>query len=234
MAVETGTVLNGIFQLAGEFISGQLLKPDYDEQERIRKNYYKEMRSLAVKEKPSIPKPAEVQKQIVLPEIKKLREDLTTEKIGGGTACLPCSRDHLSTVSGALNEAIRFSRREGVGHPEVGVRVGVAIDELNAMERFDLAADKMVQLRGEEKELAEWALNTSGDLRHDITAVKSHEDLEKTAAKALDARTEFMKRLWNIATLDGSVEKLCKGLSGEEYNNCAGKISKVLIGKKNR
>jgi hypothetical protein len=35
------------------------------------------------------------------------------------TACMACSRSHLSTVSGALNEAVRFAREKGVGDPEV-------------------------------------------------------------------------------------------------------------------
>ncbi|KKN52925.1 hypothetical protein LCGC14_0607260, partial [marine sediment metagenome] len=47
------------------------------------------------------------------------------------TACLSCSRSHLSTVSGALGEAVRFARgdSQGVSHPEAHRRIMIAEDE---------------------------------------------------------------------------------------------------------
>ena len=45
------------------------------------------------------------------------------------TGCIPCSRSHLSTVSGALGESLRFAREEGgVMHPEVQRRIMLAED----------------------------------------------------------------------------------------------------------
>ncbi|GAI32004.1 unnamed protein product, partial [marine sediment metagenome] len=59
--------------------------------------------------------------------------------VAAGTACLPCSRDHLSVTSSALSEGIRFAREKGVKNHEVMRRVRIALDELNVMERIDLA-----------------------------------------------------------------------------------------------
>jgi len=143
-----------------------------------------------------------------------------------------CSRDHFSTTSAALNEALRFARKEGVGHIEVQRRLGMALDELNICERIDLAAETIERLNGREKEVAIEAVNNSRELRHDITAIRTPDDLQKVSAQASSVRTKFMKGLWDVATLDGSVEKLCRGLSGEEYDNCVGKISTVLNRKK--
>jgi len=115
-----------------------------------------------------------------------------------GTACLPCSRDHLSVTSSALGEAVRFAREKGVKDPEALRRIRIALDELNVMERIDLAPDEIVKLKGAEKELADWTLKQSRDLRHAITAIKDADSVEKTAARASQVTEEFMSRLWSI------------------------------------
>ena len=115
-----------------------------------------------------------------------------------GTACLPCSRDHLSTSSSALSEGVRFAREKGVRDPEAVRRIRIALDELNIMERIDLAPDEIVGLKGAEKELAGWTLKQSRELRHDITAIKDAETMEKTAARASGIADEFMSRLGSI------------------------------------
>ena len=120
------------------------------------------------------------------------------DAISKGTACLPCSRDHLSTSSSALSEGIRFARDKGVRAPEVLRRIRIALDELNAMERIDLAPDEIVKLKGAEKDLATWTLQQSRDLRHAITAIKDVETMEQAAAKAGTITEEFMSRLWEI------------------------------------
>lgn len=231
-------VLTGIFEIAGNVISSQITKPNWDEQEKLREEYYEQLKQAAREndkkerrdrayilreEKIEMEQPIE-EKQYVA----RVARDLTEPKIQGGTACLPCSRDHFSTVSGALNEAIRFSRREGVAHPEVARRLGMALDELNMLERIDLSAEELTQLKGKEKKLAEWGLEKSRMLRHKITSVTSHEELERVAATASKVRTEFMKNLWDVATVDGSISKLCKGLQGDEYNRCVATINEVL------
>ena len=115
-----------------------------------------------------------------------------------GTACLPCSRDHLSTSSSALSEGVRFAREKGVRDPEAVRRIRIALDELNIMERIDLAPDEIAGLKGAEKELAGWTLKQSRDLRHAITAIKDVETMEQAAAIASQITEEFMSRLGSI------------------------------------
>jgi len=152
--------------------------------------------------------------------------------IANGIITHNCSRDHFSTVSGALNEAIRFSRDEGVSHPEVMRRIGTSLDELNSLERWDLSSENIERLKGTEKKLAEWGLKKSRDLRHMITSVKNHEDLEHVSAEASRIRTDFMTNLWNLATDNGSLEKLCSKKKGAEREKCLKAINEVLENKK--
>jgi len=63
-----------------------------------------------------------------------------------------------------------------VKDPEAVRRIRIALDELNIMERIDLAPDETAKLRGAEKELADWTLKQSRDLRHAITADKGCRD----------------------------------------------------------
>lgn len=118
--------------------------------------------------------------------------------VAKGTACLPCSRDHLSVTSSALSEGVRFARDEGVKSPEVIKRLRIAIDELNIMERIDLAPAETAYLKGKEKALADWTLSQSRRIRHDITAIKTPQDMETAAANAAAVTEEFMSRFWDI------------------------------------
>ena len=123
---------------------------------------------------------------------------MSQASVSAGTACLPCSRDHLSVTSSALGEAVRFAREKGVRQPEVTRRIRIALDELNAMERIDLAPDETAKLKGAEKELAGWTLNQSRNLRHAITAIKDAESMEQAAARASQVTEEFMKKLFEL------------------------------------
>ena len=118
--------------------------------------------------------------------------------ISTGTACLPCSRDHLSVTSSALSEGIRFAREKGLKGHEVMRRIRIALDELNVMERIDLAPEETAKLKGAEKGLADWTLKQSRELRHAITAIKDVETMEQVAARASAVTEEFMSRLWTI------------------------------------
>lgn len=124
----------------------------------------------------------------------------STTEISAGTACTICSDEHFSTASGALAEAMRFARNTGMRDAEVIRRVRAARDELNEMERFDLAPDAVAQLPGYEKEIANWALVQSRDLRHEINSLISGsvEDLERVSAHAIKVSDEFMQKLWNL------------------------------------
>lgn len=118
--------------------------------------------------------------------------------VAKGTACLPCSRDHLSTTSSALSEGIRFARDKGVKDHEVMRRIRIGLDELNAMERIDLAPAETAKLKGAEKKLADWTLRQSRALRHIITEIRDADTLEQAAARASTITEEFMTQLWAI------------------------------------
>jgi len=136
-----------------------------------------------------------------MPKEPPLGQGETSTSLGSistGTACIPCARDHLSVTSSALGEAVRFAREKGVKDPEALRRIRIALDELNIMERIDLAPDEVVNLKGAEKELADWTLKQSRDLRHAITSIKDVETMEQAAARASAVTEEFMGRLWGI------------------------------------
>ncbi|GAH52439.1 unnamed protein product, partial [marine sediment metagenome] len=65
-------------------------------------------------------------------------------------------------------------------------------------ERIDLAPDEIANLKGTEKELADWTLKQSRDLRHAITAIKDVETMEQAAARASTLTEEFMGKLLSI------------------------------------
>ena len=77
-------------------------------------------------------------------------------------------------------------------------RIRIALDELNIMERIDLAPDEVANLKGAEKDLADWTLKQSRDLRHAITAIKDVQTMEQAAVRASQITEEFMGRLWSI------------------------------------
>ncbi len=121
-----------------------------------------------------------------------------------GTACLSCSRSHLSTVGGALGEAIRFSRGDpqGITHPEAQRRILLAEDEMNIMERIDLSADALASSPPEEKAVAEEYLPRIRVLRQEIGDIDSFDKLEKVAADANMLSQEFRLRHLQLKGVD--------------------------------
>jgi hypothetical protein len=226
-------ILVGLFDMAGQLVSSQITKPDDEEHERVQHEYYEEAKAVIRKDNEKRIKEEKKVKVEVVESVEPV-EDLTPEKIHEGVACLPCSRDHIATASASLKEAVRFARRpeKGVRCHEVMERIGVALEELNIMERIDLSPESISQLDGEEKKLAKWAANKSAELRHGISAIKTPDDLEKMAAEASHVKTEFLKEVWDLSTVDGSIEKLCKDLDDDEYKKCVETINKVLSDKK--
>jgi len=111
------------------------------------------------------------------------------------TGCVPCAIGHFGTCSGLLNEAMRFAHNDGIQSNEVVDRVGICLDELNAMERVDLRPEMIVQLPGWEKELAQQALAASRTTRHTLEAYNSVDALEKAAADTQTLRTQIF-RTW--------------------------------------
>ena len=166
--------------------------------------------------------------------VKKLQKEKPKEELKEkGTACLPCSRHHFSTVSAALNEAIRFARSNGIKHPEVVKRIGIAIDELNILERIDLASENIVRLPPQQQEIAEWALKKARELRHLIDDIRNYKDLERVAAEASEIRTEFLKKLFDISVVDEEdiVQKVCGKLEGKEKEKCESAVKDFLKNK---
>lgn len=119
-----------------------------------------------------------------------------------GTACLSCSRSHLSTVSGSLTEALRFARSDGVRHPEVQRRIMLAEDELNIMERIDLAPDALAQASPEEAKVAREYLPKIRKLRQQIGNISSNNDLEQVASDASVLGQEFRLRHLQVRGVD--------------------------------
>jgi hypothetical protein len=111
-----------------------------------------------------------------------------SQSVSQGTACIPCSQDHLSTCSGLLAEALRFARKDGVESPEVISRIGLCRDELNAMERVDLRPELTSELSDWERQIANGVLAGSRDLRHDMAEILNPDDLEKVAGRAQSLR----------------------------------------------
>jgi hypothetical protein len=107
------------------------------------------------------------------------------------TSCIACSRSHLSTVSGALSESLRFAREGGIKDSEVQRRLNLAEDEINIMERIDLAPDALANSPEQERDLANQYLPRIRKLRQDLGQIKSVEELEKTAGEASVLGQEF-------------------------------------------
>ena len=218
MEPQHAQIIMKLIDITGALIAKQLTKPDYDAQAKIWENFYRRLKEIDERRE---------RERKGLPEIprKEVKEETK------GTACLPCSRDHLSTVSASLNEAVRFARKEGINHPEVLRRIGIALDELNIMERIDLAPENLTKLSEEERKIAKWALIEARELRHMITDIESVEDLEKVAAKASEVRTKFLEQLWSLTKKlkpEEVIKKICTGLKGEEKEKCERAIKELL------
>jgi len=112
------------------------------------------------------------------------------------TGCVACATGHLATCSGILNESMRFAHgKEGLASPEVVDRIGMCLDELNAMERVDLRPEMTVQLTGWEKDLANKTLDESRQIRHALEGIQDINSLEQVAAKTQTVRKEI-GRAW--------------------------------------
>lgn len=126
----------------------------------------------------------------------------STEEGPQQTGCISCSRSHLSTVSGALSESLRFAREGGIQHPEVQRRIMLSEDEINIMERIDLAPDALAKSPADEAKLAQEYLPHIRSLRQDIGAIKSLEELESLAARASLLSQEFRLRQLQLKGVD--------------------------------
>lgn len=145
------------------------------------------------------------------------------------TGCVPCSSDHLSTVSAVLNEALRFARSEGLQSMEVVRRVAMAEDELNAMERIDAAPDKLETLSEKDRKLMREVLPKARDIRHLLKGMTSVENLEKAASLALKTRVWLRAAMMGIP-MERLVSLAAKVQKGEMSETDAKENIKSIIG----
>ena len=117
------------------------------------------------------------------------------QKTSAGTGCRPCTADHLSTCAGALSEALRFVRSEGMESNEVQERLALCAEELNIWERRDAAPKSFVDLPDEDKAFLRRWLPKGRWLRHQVNTIQTMEGLEKVAADAQRLHLEARKDL---------------------------------------
>lgn len=109
------------------------------------------------------------------------------------TGCIGCSISHLATVSGSLNEAIRFARSGGINHPEVVRRLNIALEEITVMERIDLSPDAVSNSPKREQALIHEFQPKIRQLRQHISEVKDFNDLEQVSIEARTLSEEMFK-----------------------------------------
>ncbi len=149
----------------------------------------------------------EAQREVTEIKIERAPELAASPRATGGipgprevsTACLSCSRSHLSTVSGALGESLRFAREGGIADPEVQRRLMLAEDEINVMERIDLSADALAKATPEGRQVAREYLPKIQAVRQRLGAITSVKELEQTAAEEGASHTATATRTPRIA-----------------------------------
>lgn len=113
---------------------------------------------------------------------------LTIADAGPAAPSLPAVRDQVVAVAGSLKEALRFAREDGITHPEAQVRLRDVqrwLDQLPALERFDLAPERLANLSPPEREAWTAILPTVRRLRQaGLNSLGTVEGLEETAAIA--------------------------------------------------
>lgn len=136
------------------------------------------------------------------PTAPQLTEKGVTTTREVSTACLSCTRSHLSTVAGALSEGLRFARSGGLTNPDVIQRLGLAEQEINMLERIDLAPENVAKLPPLEKRLANEYLPKIRTLRQNLGDISSVDEMEKTAAEASIMAQEFRLRHLQLKGVD--------------------------------
>lgn len=100
------------------------------------------------------------------------------------TACVPCVRAHISAASGALTEALRMARGDGMANAEVADRIRLAQDEIVIAERKDLTPEAVLSAPPSEKVIIDELLPRIRTLRQHIVQIGSIDDLLNVSAEA--------------------------------------------------
>lgn len=175
----------------------------------------------------------EVKTTVVVPdfELDKVSEyieeaaPLPVDQEEVSTACLSCGRSHLSTVSGALGESLRFAREDGIMVPEVQRRIMMAEDEINMLERIDLAPDALAKASEAERQVAHEFLPKIRVLRQKLGDITSVAQLEAVASAASVLSQEFRLRHLQIRGTDlNPVMELAKRVQAGEITMAEAKV----------
>lgn len=185
-----------IIQVAGT-VCGDLLRlrqphvktPDYQPVISVS-DYYEEPL-------PSIPVPAEAS-----------HPETTDDKIGKGTACLPCTNSHLHACVGLLDEAMRMSP-DGI-NPDSMQRVDKCLGQIAAAERIDLAPENVANLPEKERVVAEFAAKELREIRHGLEGVVSKEDLKKVTLQTITLQEHVGKEWFKIRMAEMPKEERAK------------------------
>lgn len=130
------------------------------------------------------------------PEMKQLPERASAPV---ATSCIACSRSHMATIAGALDESMRFARENGLTDPEVLKRIDAAEKEINIMERIDLSPEAILNSPPKDQAMAREFLPKIRKLRQDIGQIVSVDQLERTASDASILTHEFRLRQMEAA-----------------------------------
>lgn len=151
------------------------------------------------------------------PEDKEVQDVYsgTSQISAEGKACIPCGTNHFQTVAGGLSEAIRFARNNGIKHDEVLNRIHGAEEELSTFERWDGSPDKVSKLTGDEKALMNDMLNSTRELRHQLSDIKNLDDLYNIASQAENISKDFTRRRFKMQLANMSTKEKAKKV--DEY-----------------
>lgn len=181
-------------------------RPDY-------KSLY-EIMKIDTSKLPTLPEMTMIEQPVLAPAI---RQTITPSGTAVATSCIACSRSHMATIAGALDESIRFAREGGITDPEALSRIDAAEKEVNIMERIDLSPEAIQNSPEQDKEMARYFLPKIRGLRQQIGQISSVDALEKAAAEASTLTHEFrLKQMqMNGADLNPILTLAKKVQSGE-------------------
>lgn len=124
--------------------------------------------------------------------VTRLKEIQVTSK---GKECRPCTSDHLSTCAGALSEALRFARADGMESEEVQDRLTLCAQEINIWERWDAAPKSFVELSNQDQDFLRRWLPKGRGFKHKVNSCETLVQLEQVAAMAERLHQEARKEL---------------------------------------
>lgn len=169
---------------------------DYEGLRKINNEYYDKLSEIVTSPMKTPKKEITVNVPVIEAhaEVKQLPERATATGAPVATSCIACSRSHMVTIAGALEESMRFARENGITDPDVIKRIDAAEKEINIMERIDLSPEAILNSPEKDKEMANFFLPKIRKLRQDIGQIATVDQLEAAAAEASIVSQEFRLR----------------------------------------